>query len=263
VSYALRLSDDEVVRYRMMADRARAEEAELWERAGLCPGARVADVGCGPGAMVAALAAVVGPRGRVIGVDGDPEAVRRATTLLADVPNARVRVGRADRTGLPAAGFDTVVLRHVLAHNGGAEQRIVDHLAELVRPGGHVLLVDVDLISLAGRLPTPELAEMARVYLRWHADLGNDLGVGRRLGDLARAAGLHVELVQELATAPAVSSRVRGPIWAARHELRRAGLVSESDLARWDAAFEEVGSRPQGITVPLTIFAAVARRPAL
>ena len=37
-TYALRLSDNERARYRMMAARARAEEADLWALAGLVPG---------------------------------------------------------------------------------------------------------------------------------------------------------------------------------------------------------------------------------
>ena len=116
---------------------------ELWAAAGLADGARVADVGCGPGAMLVALADVVGPTGHVVGIDGDPEAVVAARSALAAaratvprIATGEVHEGRADSTGLPPESVDTAVLRHVLAHNGGAEQRIVDHLATLVRPGG-------------------------------------------------------------------------------------------------------------------------------
>ena len=66
---------------------------------------------------------------------------------------------------------DTVVLRHVLAHNGGSEQRIVDHLATLVRPGGHVYLLDVDADGGKGALVHAELHDR---YRRWHEQQGND-----------------------------------------------------------------------------------------
>ena len=149
--YVPRLSDGEVARYRMMAARARERESDLWTRAGLVPGARVADIGCGPGAMLAVLAALVGPTGSVVGVDADEQAVCTAAALLAatGTTNAEVRTGSADDTGLPDRTFDTVVLRHVLAHNGGAEQRIVEHLARLARSGGHVYLIDVDLTGIS------------------------------------------------------------------------------------------------------------------
>ena len=39
------------------------------ERAGVAPGARVLDVGCGAGTTTRALGGLVGPAGRVLGVD--------------------------------------------------------------------------------------------------------------------------------------------------------------------------------------------------
>ncbi|HXT44149.1 MAG TPA: hypothetical protein VN748_08565 [Pseudonocardiaceae bacterium] len=67
--YALRLSAAELARYRAIAERARIEEADLWIAAGIVDGARVADLGCGPGAVLTAMAERVGPRGWVTGVD--------------------------------------------------------------------------------------------------------------------------------------------------------------------------------------------------
>ena len=69
--YPLELDQTEVERYRTMAEAARQAESDLWEPAGIVAGARVADVGCGPGAMPA-LSEVVGPQGQVVAVDADP-----------------------------------------------------------------------------------------------------------------------------------------------------------------------------------------------
>ena len=134
--YALALSETEVTRYQRMAERARVAEAYLWQRAGIVAGAQVADVGCGPGALLPALSGAVGPTGRVIAVDADPRAVAAAKSLVAagGLANVTVRQGRADRTGLPAESCDVVILRHVLAHNGGGEDVIVAHLATLLCP---------------------------------------------------------------------------------------------------------------------------------
>ena len=144
--YALELDPGEVERYRMMAEQARAAEADLWDLAGIGPGASVADVGCGPGAMLPALSAAVGAEGRVQAVDADPEAVAAATALVAaaGLGNVSVAQARADHTGLAPGSLDVAMVRHVLAHNGGAEDAIVAHLATLVRPGGCLYLVDSD-----------------------------------------------------------------------------------------------------------------------
>ena len=121
--YALTLDPAEVTRYRMMAERARSAEAELWQTAGVGPGARVADVGCGPGALLPLLAAEVGPDGEVVGVDGDPAAVAAATAYAAGAGRVSVRAAKAEATGLPAGAFDTVMVRHVLAATTAAASR--------------------------------------------------------------------------------------------------------------------------------------------
>ena len=81
--YHLALSDAEIFRYRMMAQRAIDEERDLFTRAGVVPGAVVVDVGCGPAAMSVELARLVSPGGRVIGIERDPSALAAAQQLVA------------------------------------------------------------------------------------------------------------------------------------------------------------------------------------
>jgi SAM-dependent methyltransferase len=267
-TYALRLSDDELGRYRMMAARARAEEGDLWALAGIVPGARVADVGCGPGAMLVALAEAVGPTGRVVGVDADATAVAAARGALAAarlggtaVASGEVRQARAEATGLRLGSIDTAVLRHVLGHNGGAEQRIVDHLATLVRPGGHVYLLDLDLTVATLTSAPPEALELYARYARWHVRQGNDLRVGRRLQDLGRAAGLEVVGYHRWTVGGPMAPGMRGPAWAARDELVRDGLATAGDIARWGEAFASLDAASERPHFALGHCAVVGRRP--
>lgn len=259
--YALRLSEEELARYRMMADAAEASEADVWQAAGIARGARVADVGCGPGAVLARLAARVGPEGSVVGVDGDPGAVEHAASAVAGLPQATVRVGRADATGLDAGAFDVVMCRHVLAHNGRSEQAIVDHLAALVRPGGAVYLVDVDLtgLRLVPDHPAPDLDER---YCELLVRRGSDLLVGLRLGALLERAGLVIETYRCSAPVLRLPPGVRPPSWAARDALVDAGLADAADLARWDAAFTASDAAPERPWLFAPAFVALGRRPA-
>ncbi len=62
-SYSLKLSERERMRYRVMAANAADNEAAECPAAGIAPGTRMADVGCGPGAVLRLLAERVGAEG--------------------------------------------------------------------------------------------------------------------------------------------------------------------------------------------------------
>jgi SAM-dependent methyltransferase len=262
-NYALELSDEEVARYRMMAERARVDEAQAWQRAGIVPGARVADVGCGPGATLVAMADVVGPDGSVVGVDAEPEALAAARALVArsGARNAEVVEGSAESTGLEAGSFDVVVMRHVLAHNGGREPAIVSHLAGLVRPHGCVYLVDVEGTAMRMLGASADVLELADRYLQFHRSRGNDLQIGLRLGELMRSAGLTVldhSGSYNIMTAP---PGMRPPSWAARDAMVAAGVATPDDVARWQRALEQLDSQEDRPVLFMPFFTATGQRP--
>lgn len=259
--YALELSPAEVERYRMMAEAARAAETDLWRLAGIVPGATVADVGCGPGAIFAAVVESVGADGRVVGVDGVAGTVAQAQALVDanGWPNVSVQVGQADDTGLPSGAFDVVMMRHVLAHNGPREQEIVHHLATLVKPGGHVYLVDVDGAAFYARPQDPDVAELNAAYQRFHVDQGNDLRTGLRLDELVRGAGLDLVDYRGWYNIVRPEGPVRPPAWAARGAMVAAGVLQAEDLDRYEAALDRlVHERP---TIFAPVFGAIGRRP--
>lgn len=260
--YALDLSAVERTRYRFLAQRALEVEGERWRRYGVVPGAHVADIGCGPGAVLVELARLVGDRGVVVGVE--PGAEARAAALeeieAAGLGNARVVEGRADRTGLAPASQDLVMVRLVLFHLGtrGAEAAL-HHLATLLRPGGHLYLVDVDSTGVRFSVDDPDLNEMADRYRDFQHRRGCDIAIGPRLGSLLLSAGL--ELVERAAWYHIVPGEMlaRGGVMiAAQRELREAGAATAGEVARWDAARRRVGAVPHAVQfVPL--FLAVGR----
>jgi ubiquinone/menaquinone biosynthesis C-methylase UbiE len=262
--YALELDERELERYRVMAEQARAAEADLWELAGIGPGARVADVGCGPGAMLPGLSAAVGPEGRVEAVDADPWALAAAQALVAaaGLGNVSVAEGRADRTGLEPGSLDVAMLRHVLAHNGGAEDAIVAHLADLARPGGCVYLVDADGTAMRTLPEHADLTDLAQRYQEFRAARGDDNRAGLRLADRLVRAGLEVVEFRGRYVIRELSSRLRSPAWAAREAMLAAGVATEADVRRWDRAFQQIDAAPVRPTFFAPMFTAVGRRPA-
>ena len=154
------------------------------------------------------------------------------------------------------------MLRHVLAHNGGAEQQIVDHLVTLVRPGGALYLLDAHLQGMA---MYPEPAGIADLFDRYRAFLaarGTDLRIGLRLAHLAEAAGLTVEAFRGWMPIFALPPGQLRPAWAARDAMLAAGLIDEAHIRRWDKAFEALDAAPERPKLFPAILAVVARRAA-
>jgi SAM-dependent methyltransferase len=181
----------------------------------------------------------------------------------AGLSNVGFSEGAADRTGLDPESVDVVMLRHVLAHNGGREQGIVNHLASLVRPGGAVYLVDVEMTAFRVYPveKTAVVTEINECYRQFHAGLGNDLSVGLRLGELLEHAGLEqvdhrgrYEVVQPWAG-------MRPPPWAAREQMLAAGVTTDSDIERWQAEFERLDRGEMSLTLFVPTFTAFARKP--
>jgi SAM-dependent methyltransferase len=261
-NYALALSDDEFLRYRALAQEAVDFERAEWVAAGIQEGASVAEIGCGPGAILKYLAEMVGPAGAVVGIDADPQAVALATQELEGLAQTEVRVGTALETGLEPESFDVVMCRHVLAHNLRADEApIVEHLASLVKPGGSLYLVDVDFEAFRHCHQDPVLDDMEDKYIAFQRARGCDLMVGLRLGELLADAGLHVEryLCGGLVQRQPDGSRL--PPWAARRAMVAEGFATEADVAHWDEAFIRRESSDQAMLLfPLGKCIAVGRR---
>lgn len=262
--YALRLDEAERNRYRQMAAAARRDEADRWSRAGVVPGARVADVGCGPGAVLVELARLVTSDGRAIGVEPDPAARAAARQELdtAAVEWAEVVAGTGQATGLEPEAWDCVMVRHMLIHTGDAAAPIVEHLAHLVAPGGFLYLVDTDLDGFRTSPAEPELELQHRRYAEFHRSMGNDVRMGPRLPVLLVEAGLEVvETAGAYACIPAAVLELGGPLRAAQGAMVAAGVLDPSEVEQSEQIRQRFAQRP-GALMWMPQFIAVGRRPA-
>lgn len=187
--------------YRSMPALARSV---LGER--LRPGLRILDAGCGPGANFDWLR----PYGEVVGLDYSPEAIR-----LAKQRHPGTEAIEGDITELPFedASFDLALEFTVLALVG-EDQRGVDELARVTRPGGAVLLME------------PAIPRLRRDH-----DAVNGVRRRYRLDDMramAGRAGLRVRRAthaNSFLVAPAAALAVA-------HRLKRPGARSASDFER-------------------------------
>ncbi len=263
--YALHLSEQEKLRYRRMAELAMQREADLMRGAGVIPGARIVDMGCGPGAVLVELARIAGDGGEVVGVEPDPTARAAAAQAINDfgLTNARVIDGKGTSSGLDEGVWDAVMVRHVLFHVGADAQDLVAHAAALVRPGGHVYLVDTDLGG-ARCEPDPTGAfEIFRRYADFQRARANDPAIGPRLHVLLAGARLDVTAVDAwYAVIPAsvLAASGGGAAVAAQRAMVAAGVLSEEDIEHFARARERAFADPLA-RVFMPQFVAVGRRP--
>jgi trans-aconitate methyltransferase len=81
--YSLGSSSGESHRLVQQAEELRNASVMLLDRVDLGPGVTAIDVGCGPVGILDLLSDRVGPTGRVVGVDADPNHVAMATQMIA------------------------------------------------------------------------------------------------------------------------------------------------------------------------------------
>lgn len=103
------------------------------DAAGVGPGQRALDVGCGPGPLTQALVAAVGD-GSVAAVDPSPTFVEACRER---VPGADVRLGEAESLPFADGEFDVALSQLVVNFMADPEAGIGE-LRRVVRPGGTV-----------------------------------------------------------------------------------------------------------------------------
>jgi SAM-dependent methyltransferase len=167
--------------------------ARLLDRVGIPIGARCLDVGCGGGHVTRELARRVGPDGRVVGYDFDADvlALAEADAASAGVTNVEFRLGDATELGradLPG-DFDVVFARFLLSHVDRPE-RVVASMASLARPGGLVVVEDIQGRGAFAEPASATLDRHIEVYAEIVRRKGGDSELGPRLPRLLRDAGL-------------------------------------------------------------------------
>lgn len=106
-------------------------------RGGLMPGMEVLDVGIGTGLLARQAVSIVGPGGRVTGVD--PSVGMMEQVRLADVS---LLAGLAESLPVRDASFDFVCMGYALRHVANVDAALAE-FHRVLRPGGRMLMLEI------------------------------------------------------------------------------------------------------------------------
>lgn len=225
---------------------------DLWDRAGFGPGARLLDLGCGPGFAALELARRVGAGGRVNAVD---ESARFIAALDAEaqrlgIEQLAARVERVEELRLEPAALDGAFVRWLFCFLADPAP-VIDRVVRGLRPGGRLVVWDYlnyGATTLQPRSPAFDRV-LAAVGESWRRS-GGDLNVGGRLPGLVAASGCRLLDLVPLAR----FIRPGTPFWdwptqfffSHVPRLVEAGLLTESERrgfeAEWRAREREPGA---------------------
>jgi ubiquinone/menaquinone biosynthesis C-methylase UbiE len=133
--------DDEAKRLDLKTDRVSVQKQAIW--AGIKPGMRVADIGCGSGKTTHFLHGLVQPGGEVVGVDASQTRISHAEEHYGG--HGISFACRDFNLPLQDLGlFDFVWVRFVLEYHRSRSREIVANLVQLLKPGGILFLADLD-----------------------------------------------------------------------------------------------------------------------
>jgi hypothetical protein len=75
-------------------------------------------------------------------------------------------------------------MRNVLIHNGPTVEQILGHAHALLRRGGHLLAMEIDVTELVLPDDAPDEQDLEQRWIEWARASGNDPAIGRRLARL-------------------------------------------------------------------------------
>ncbi len=143
--------------------RLRAIDRAL-SRAGVAiqAGTRILDIGCGTGDLIALFLSWGRPQ--ITGIDLSDEALGYCQSRFATEEQVRLLAVGVEEIEFPPGSFDLVTAVNVLQHitEDQAFARVVDKIVQVVKTGGHILVMDFSPAKVQEKRPAPYLIIRAK-----------------------------------------------------------------------------------------------------
>jgi len=240
--YVLGTGNDELARlalhHRVWADVA----AAAWKRAGVGPGSKVLDLGCGPGYASFDLSQLVTSSGDICAVDESQSFLNYLSTQARaqGLNQIRTQLGDAQKLSesFPSGEkFDAIYIRWVLTWLPYPEKAL-NEIRKMLKPGGKVIIHDYfnwKAMTIAPR--SPGVDAMIKAAVESFIENKGDPDIAARLPAMLRESGFelkHFDSFSRVARGGGRDSTVHWVLnWWRTYgpKLVQQGRLSESDFA--------------------------------
>lgn len=196
--YLLGTGDEELDRLGYQAQVWRGSALRALERAGVGPGARVLDLGSGPGFVTAEIQRLVGEDGSVVALDASPRWHRVLDQRFGAAPNVTRIEASIEDADLGEGSFDAVYSRWVFSFLSDLDG-IAAKVLRALRPGGALVVQDYNHEGIGVFPPSAGFEAVVRATRDYYARGGGDAWVAGRLpGVFARAGFTDVQCLPEV-----------------------------------------------------------------
>jgi SAM-dependent methyltransferase len=232
--YALGYTNAEHDRLIRQAARLAPYTERVFREAGIGPGQRVLDLGSGVGDVAMLAARLVGPSGRVVGVERDSRSIAQARARVAEIGLQNISFTQSEVSEVFSDKlFDAAVGRCILMYLPDPAG-VLRTLSRLVRPGGVLAFQEpswVPVLALYAHLPL--WSACASLILEAFQCAGANAEVGTALSGIFQQAGLppptmHMDVLLGHGQDPDFSQGIYGLLHSLRPQIERFGLKLES-----------------------------------
>ncbi|MHB1424116.1 MAG: methyltransferase domain-containing protein [Gemmataceae bacterium] len=216
------------------------------------PGQHILDVGCGLGDVTRTLGGLVGPQGRVVGIDLSERLIAEARQRCDKTAlPVEFRAGNAEQLDWPDGAFDASRADRVLMFMDHPHQAVRE-MVRVIKPGGRIVLGEFDVETVIVDSPYRALT---RKLLNFWCDTIPNGWIGRQLPALFQDLGLQAVTVVPL-TLRLTSYSMWSEVFQIEVTVRRAqqaNVVSAAEASLWLRHLQDA-DRLGKFSLSLTLF---------
>jgi ubiquinone/menaquinone biosynthesis C-methylase UbiE len=203
-------------------------------------GDSVLDVGCGTGLLSHDMAQLVGPSGRVLGIDLSPDMLGLAERRCAELPQVSFQQGKIEAIDAQSASFDAVVSTQVLLYVAELAMALAE-MHRVLKAGGRLVVIETDWRGTV--LSSSDETLTRRILAAWDSAVPRP-NLPPTLGPLLTAAGfvaLQVEAIPVLNTSYTPGNFSHGMAKGFARHAAKEGAISQTEEKAWLADLERLG----------------------